>query len=384
MPFALVVALMLGVYFLVNAYIFVRGWQSLAVVPLWRRVFAVAFWLFAILAIVTQVMRVRGAGGGAFDMLSGASAMWMAVMLYGFLAVVAIDLLRIAGWIGGVRPAFIYENYLLSKAVLFGIVSLALIAVLAWGYRNARYPKVTQLNVVVDKPAGEVKQLRVVLLSDLHLGHVTGRPFLARVVDAVNAEQPDVVLLAGDTFDGGPAPVIRRGAGEEFRRLRSNYGTFAVTGNHEYIGQMEQGDAVEQAMAYLAANGVTPLQDSAVLIDNAFYVVGRSDRELKSRKPVADLLASLDNTRPVIVLDHQPYELEKAEAAGVDLNLSGHTHHGQLWPFGHLTRRLFEQDWGYLRRGDTHFYVSCGTGTWGPAVRTSGYAEITVIDLTFR
>jgi predicted MPP superfamily phosphohydrolase len=343
----------------------------------------VVFWIFAVSAVVTQVMRVCGAGGGVFDTLSGVSAMWMAVMLYGFLAVAAIDLLRLAGWIGGIKPGLLHENYQLSKVILFGIVSLALIAISAWGYRNARYPRTTRLEVAVDKPAGDVKQLRVVLLSDLHLGHVTGRPFLARVVGAVNAEQPDIVLLAGDTFDGGPAPVIRRRQGAEFLQLQSTYGTFAATGNHEYIGRMEQDDAVEQAMACLAANGVTSLQDSAVLIAGSFYVVGRSDRELKTRKPVADLLAPLDKTLPVIVLDHQPYEFDKAEAAGVDLMLSGHTHHGQLWPFGHLTRRLFEQDWGYLRRGDTHFYVSCGTGTWGPAVRTSGYAEITVIDLTF-
>lgn len=164
--------------------------------------------------------------------------------------------------------------------------------------------------------------------------------------------------------------------------MRAKYGIFAVTGNHEYIG------GVEPSIKYLTEHGITELRDNTVKIADSFYVVGREDRASKGfagiiRKPLNQLLEGVDRTLPVILMDHQPVRLEEAEKNGIDLQLSGHTHHGQLWPFNFITKKIYEVSMGYKQKGSTHFYVSCGLGTWGPPIRTGNRPEIVVINLSF-
>ncbi len=373
----------LSIYTVGNIYLFIRGWQALEIMGRQRVWFVVVFWIVALSFITSQVLRMKGISGAVLDAFFITGSYWVAIMLYGFLLLLAIDILRIIGWIGHIKPDFIYQNYLLSKAVAFGAVCMVLVIILGFGYRNAHHSQVTHLEIPINKQAGQLQQLRIAMVSDIHLGHVTGKKFLSRVVDALNEQHPDIILLAGDTFDGGPEPVIKKGMGVEFDRLKSRYGTYIVSGNHEYIGQQEMKNAVNTAFDYLAGHHVTALQDSVVLIDNSFYVAGRKDLASGQRKTISDLLAATDKQLPVILLDHQPYHFEKVEQAGVDLQLSGHTHHGQMWPLNYITRKIYEQDWGYLQKNQSHFYVSCGVGTWGPPVRTAGHSEIVVIDLKF-
>ena len=371
------------IYIIGNVYLFVRGWQALEIIGRQRVWFAGLFWILALSFIVTQILRVKGASGIVFDLFFVAGSFWIAVMLYGFISLLSIDIMRIIARIGNIKPEFVYHNYPLAKAVLFGVVCLVLTLILYIGHGNASRFKVTRLEVSIDKQAGHLTELRVAMVSDIHLGQITGRKFLSRVVDVLNEQQADIVLLVGDTFDGAPDPVIKTDAGVEFERLKSKYGTYVVSGNHEYIGGRENPDAVNTAFDYLASRGVTSLQDAVVLIDSAFYVAGRKDRQAGQRKTIPDLLAEMDSRLPVILLDHQPYNLEKAEHAGVDLQLSGHTHHGQMWPLNLITRKIYEQDWGYLQKGKSHFYVSCGVGTWGPPIRMASRSEVVVIDLKF-
>ncbi len=381
--FAMFLFIALSIYIIGNIYMYVRGWQALELLGRNRMWFTILFWILALSFIASMLLRVKGVSGGLFDAFSMIGSFWIAVMLYGFLSLVVIDIIRIIGWAGNIKPAFIYQNYPLSKAVLFGIVCFLLVIITGLGSRNARNPQVTHLDLKIDKNAGTSPGLRVAMVSDIHLGHVTGRPFLKRVVDKLNEQDADIILLVGDTFDGGPEPVIQKDMGQEFGRLKSKYGTFVVSGNHEYIGKRENKDAVKISFDYLASHGVNPLLDKVVLIDSSFYIAGRKDRQAGQRKTISDLLQSVDGQLPVILLDHQPYQLEKAEQAGVDLQLSGHTHHGQMWPLNYITRKVYEQDWGYLQKGKSHFYVSCGVGTWGPPIRTAGYSEVVVIDLKF-
>jgi predicted MPP superfamily phosphohydrolase len=201
---------------------------------------------------------------------------------------------------------------------------------------------------------------------------------LTRIVRTINEHQPDLVVLVGDIFDGNPEPVISKDMGAVFNHLQTRYGVFFANGNHERGGERGQ-----VAVNYLASRGIQPLLDTVVLIDNSFYLAGRIDRSTRTRKTATDLLHGVDMQLPVIMLDHQPYNLEEAEQAGVDLQLSGHTHHGQLFPLNYITKKIYEQDWGYLKKGKTNFYVSCGTGTWGPPVRTAGYSEVVIVDLEF-
>jgi predicted MPP superfamily phosphohydrolase len=304
-------------------------------------------------------------------------------MLYGFIILLTVDILRIAGWAGNIRPDFIYHNYPFAKAIMFGMFCLVITFILAMGNINANRLKINHLKVNVAKEAAHLKKLRVVMASDFHLGHINGRKSLARIVDAMNEQNPDIVLLAGDVFDSSPEPVIKNNIGVEFDRLQTKYGAYFATGNHEYIGERAMKNAKKTILAYLQSHGIQPLLDSVVLIDSSFYVAGRKDRSDGNRKTVPELLHDVNRLLPVIMLDHQPFHLDEVEQAGVDLHLSGHTHHGQMWPLNYITRKLFEQDWGFLQKGNSFFYVSCGVGTWGPPIRTAGYSEIVVIDLEF-
>jgi predicted MPP superfamily phosphohydrolase len=215
------------------------------------------------------------------------------------------------------------------------------------------------------------------------MGTLIGPRRTGKLVDSINALNPDIILLAGDIVDEDLAPVIRQNLGEALTRLKAPLGVYGITGNHEYIG------GAEAAVKYLEAHGITMLRDSVVKVADAFYVAGREDRDKnrfsgKPRKEVKELLLGADLSRPVILLDHQPFALEKAMEAGVDLQLSGHTHHGQLWPLNFITRAVYEVSMGYKKKGNTHFYVSPGFGGWGPPVRTGHRPEVVSILLRFR
>jgi len=304
---------------------------------------------------------------------------WVAVMLYGTLLLVVIDLFRVCN----IRPEFIYANLPLSKAIMFGAVCVALSVILVAGYRHAHRPKPTFVEMAVDKKAGDLTKLRLAMVSDIHLGHLHGRKKLARIINAINEQQPDLVLFVGDILDGSPTPFIQKDMGVEFARLHPQYGAYIIAGNHEYFGERTMRNALKSTLDYLASYGVQPLLDSVVFINSSFYVAGRKDRSVRARKTLPDLLRDIDPQLPIIIADHQPYHLNEAEEAGVDLQLSGHTHHGQLWPINYITRKIYELDWGFLRKGKTNYYVSCGVGTWGPPVRTAGYSEVVVIDMIF-
>jgi predicted MPP superfamily phosphohydrolase len=193
------------------------------------------------------------------------------------------------------------------------------------------------------------------------------------------------VLIAGDVVDDSPKPMERKHLGELLAQLNAPLGVYYVQGNHELYGNFSH------TIHYLQRHGLTALLDTALLIDDSFYVVGRLDRSNgrgfeagKNRKTLEELLAGIDQSKPVILLDHQPYELDKTVAAGVDVQLSGHTHRGQMWPLTLITKRMYEVDHGYLRKGGTHFYVTEGIGTWGPKVRIGTRSEIVLLKIFFK
>jgi predicted MPP superfamily phosphohydrolase len=157
---------------------------------------------------------------------------------------------------------------------------------------------------------------------------------------------------------------------------------YAITGNHEYIG------GVDDAVNYLEEHGLKIIRDSSILINNSLYIVGREDKDKytftkQKRKTINDLTQNIDKEKPIILLDHQPFNLNSTIKAGIDVQISGHTHHGQLWPFNYITNKIFEISSGYKQKGNTHFFVSTGFGTWGPPVRLGNRPEIIELTLIF-
>jgi predicted MPP superfamily phosphohydrolase len=205
------------------------------------------------------------------------------------------------------------------------------------------------------------------MVSDIHLGNLIDNSRLQDLVSQINTLHPDIILLAGDIIDEDVQPFMSQGMHITFRQLQAPYGVYAVLGNHEYIGGNP-----EYIVAALTNAGVNVLRDQVVKVADSFYVAGRDDRSVerqlsagRQRQPLPSLLANLDTGLPLILLDHQPYRLDDSQANGVDLQLSGHTHYGQIFPNNLITGMIYEDDWGYLQKGKFQAIVSCGYGTWG-------------------
>lgn len=379
--FLIFFSIVFTVYAAVNFYIFARGWQALPQGSAIRKIYLIVF-LIAFLSFLSGRILERFNTSVFSDVLVWIGSFWFAAILYFFIIVVFFDLLRTINASTPLYPSFATFNYERTKLIVFTLSVLIVGGLLTYGFFNAKKPQVKYLEYKISKNAGELKTLNIAMISDLHLGTIIENSRLTDIVEKINALNPDIILLAGDIVDEDLGPVIRNNLGETLKNLSSKYGTFGITGNHEYIG------GVEEACEYLTAHGITMLRDSVVKIDNAFYIAGREDKDIsrftgKKRKTVDALLKEIDRSFPVIMMNHQPAEFDDAVKNEVDLHLSGHTHYGQLFPLNFITDLVFELSYGSMRKGQTNFYVSTGVGTWGPPVRIGNSPEILSIKLIF-
>ena len=237
--------------------------------------------------------------------------------------------------------------------------------------------RVNDYTVEVPRRSSASTQLKVVFASDFHLGVLTEADFMDRFVALVNAQEADVVLLGGDILEGD-----RRGEAFDrfeahFRRLRSRYGVYAVPGNHEGYGGVRD--------EFYGRADIRLLRDAVEKIDGVCYLAGRDDGgRSRGRKTIEALLDGLPDDLPLILLDHRPTDLENVSRTRVDIQFSGHTHHGQLFPINFITNREYELSWGYLKKRQTHFFVTSGVQLWGPRVRTAGHSEILLVRVELR
>lgn len=361
-PFLIFFSIVLVIYSLINYYIFTKGLQFFSG---FTKIYAFGFWIIVAAYPVGRVLE-RLYPSLLSTILIWIGAFWLGFMVYFLLFSALTDLLSLI-----IR---VFHFPLLSpsvKQLLFYSVLLASSLLIVIGHFNARFPRVKHLDLHL--PVS--KQVKMVMLSDVHLGTLVGPNRINYIVNRINELNPDIVVFAGDVIDEDVGPVIRQNLGNALTEIKAPLGVYAITGNHEYIG------GAKSAVEYLQNHGIKVLRDTSVLIDDNFYLIGREDRESNRfsnvvRKPLTDITKGLMPNKAKILLDHQPFELNKAVEAGIDLSLSGHTHHGQLWPFNFITKAVFENSFGYLKKGSTQFYVSCGAGTWGPPIRTSSRAEI--------
>ncbi len=375
--FILIVSLILSIYGLANYYIYLRGLQAFRPIGTLRAVYIVAF-IFLGVSYIASVFLERADIIALGKPLSWIGSFWLGAFAYLLLITAAIDLLRLVDHFISYFPPFITSDP--SRAARVAAVStVSIVAVIViYGFVNAHLIRVRTLDIVVPKEAGGRKTLNIVMASDIHLSSIIGNGRINRIVEEINGLSPDLVLLPGDVVDGDLSPVIRQNLGESLRQIKAPLGVYAVTGNHEYIG------GVEKACRYITDHDVKMLHDSTIFVGGSFYIVGREDRSArKKRRPLKELMESVDRKYPVILMDHQPFHLEEAESNGVDLQLSGHTHHGQFWPFNYITDMVYEMSYGYIVKGSAHIYVSSGVGTWGPPLRIAADPEIVSIRMKF-
>ena len=343
-----------------NFYVFFRLWHIL---PAGRVVLVVT-------ATLLVLCFFAGMLGGSFlpaNIVGFAyriGTAWFFVALYLLFIFLFLDLLRL------VLPMqkILYENWL-----TFGVLTVVLTGVFTYGYFNYLNIKRVELDISINKP---INPLKIVAISDTHLGYSIGKAELDKWLKLINRENPDIVLIAGDITDNHTEPLAKRNF--SFGEINSRYGVFACLGNHEYI---PDGSKISHSLNFLQNAKVTVLRDTALLINNEFYLVGRDDRMNTRRKPLSELLQTLDTSLPIILLDHQPFNLEETAENSIDLQFSGHTHAGQLPPVSWITKRMYEISHGYLRKGNSHIYVSSGIGIWGGKFRIGTQSEYVVINL---
>lgn len=323
---------------------------------------------------VAETLSHRGAGGwGKIVMIVGYDA--LPLLLYLVLTVVASDIAIAAARLFGIlsrdavgRPRF--------RQVRLAVALVVPVLVVAAGIANYHHLRVREYTVEVPRRSSPAKELTIAFAADLHLGAITAGHFMERFVAKVNAAAPDIVLIGGDVLEGDRRGEDTGRFEAQFRRLRARYGVYAAPGNHEGHGGRRT-DLFERA-------GITMLEDAVVKIDDAIYLAGRNDAHSRNRKPVADLLRDTPRDLPVVLLDHRPTDLENIARAGVDIQLSGHTHHGQLFPINWITDREYELSWGHIVKGRTQVFVTSGVQLWGPPVRTAGSSEILLVRVLFR
>jgi len=285
------------------------------------------------------------------------------VLLYAVLTFLLLDMGRIC--------RLVPHSWLYSNGTVAAAVFLFLFGLLLYGNIHYRHKVRVPLTLTTQKPLPH--DYKLLLASDLHLGYHNPRRELARWVDMMNAEQPDLILIAGDIIDVSVRPLLEEDMAAEFRRLTAP--VYACLGNHEYYSGMPQ------AQQFYRDAGIRLLSDTAAMIDSSLVIIGRDDRTNLRRKPVSELVTNADLSKYTILLDHQPYNLERTEAAGIDFQLSGHTHRGQVWPLSWVTDKIYECSWGYHQRGQTRYYVSSGLGIWGGKFRIGTQSEYVVATL---
>jgi len=371
-------SIVLIIYSLVNIYIYYKGYNSIQGLQSHRLIYTITFFFLSAIFIVAKILETKHSSVIS-DVLNILGGFWLAFMLYGFIFFLISDILililKLTGILGG-------DNILLFRRWSFMITATLSSLLIIGGFINAVIPVVKEYNITINKPAGEIKTLRIAAVSDIHLGSIIRKRSIKKLSGMLQKMNPDIVLLLGDIVDGEIGPVLRDDLLQYFTCPKCNDGLFAITGNHEFIG------GGSRTIPYIESKGIRVLKDEMVTLEGGIQLIGRIDRDSyrfyrKERLSLGELMKQADTSKPVILLDHQPFHLDESVKYGVDLQLSGHTHNGQMWPLNYVTSKIYELSYGYLKKGNSQFIVSSGYGLWGPRVRSGSRSEVLLINITF-
>ncbi|MBR6490332.1 MAG: metallophosphoesterase [Muribaculaceae bacterium] len=352
-----IVALLAQVYVLWHVY-------HVLPFPAWGK------WIVVALMVLALAMMFVGLFG-AFDRMPLSlasvtyeiSTSWLIVFLYLLITFVVLDLGRLVH--------LVPKDWLYSNAWTSGIITALIGGLLVYG--NIHYNNKVREPLTLETGKHLTKPVKVVMVSDLHLGYHNRKAEWQRWMKMINDENPDLILVAGDIVDGYARPLIEENVAADFRQLGAPI--VACLGNHEYI------TGIDKSLDFYEKAGITLLRDTTLTIGD-LVIAGRDDLYNRRRKPVKQLLNDVDKEKFVILLDHQPYKLEEAQKNGVDFQFSGHTHEGQIWPLSLLVHRMYENAWGFCKKGDTRYYVSSGLGIWGGKYRIGTRSEYIVATIT--
>jgi predicted MPP superfamily phosphohydrolase len=372
----LFLSIVFTIYFLGNSYIFLKGYY---VIPRDQRIlYTIIFLSLAVTFIVAKILEQEHSSVFS-DVLNVIGGFWIGFMFYAsmflFISDIAALILRIPGIISN-HNIMDFRKWAFLATLAFSVVMIA------GGFINAVIPVIKEYNITIAKPSDEIKNLRIAAVSDIHLGSVIRKRSMKKLSAMLEDMRPDIVLLLGDLVDGELGPVLRGDLLKYFTGPDTKDGLYAITGNHEFIG------GAKRTIPYIESKGIRVLKDEIVTLPGGIQLVGRLDRDSfryfgKERLSLEELMKDIDHSRPIILLDHQPLKLGESEKNGIDLQLSGHTHNGQMWPLNYITGSIFELSYGYMKRSNTQYIVSSGFGLWGPRIRSGSRSEVLLINIEF-
>jgi predicted MPP superfamily phosphohydrolase len=348
------------IYLVGNGYLFWRTWQAMGGLPMWYKILgSLLFWVlvFALFAAIglCEVPMPDWMLNLMFRIGSG----WMVFLLYMVLLLAVFDVARL--FLPTMKNPFWYALPLTISLLFYGYIN----------YKNVRVEK---LEIKLAKCFGK-ETMRIVAISDVHLGYGTGHSALKGYVEKINSYNPDIIFISGDLIDNNIKPLLAAPFDKTLSDLRAPMGIYMVPGNHEYIC------GIDASAEFLKRTPIQLLRDSIVTLPNGIQIVGRDDYSNRHRKSLGELISNTIEAYPIIVLDHQPYQLSETDSLKVDLQLSVHTHRGQVWPLSVLVDNMYEQSHGYRKWSYSHIWVSCGLSLWGPPFRIGTNSDFAVIDL---
>lgn len=385
--------ILLNVYLLRWMYLWVGSCHYLFQTMTFRIIFAILY-IFASTSLLSGFLIKKPRFLHRLLKISG--NYFLGIFMYTLMVVLMADGIRL------ILKYVLHVSWIQQKYVftVTGAICAAFLVLLSlYGIFHAKKITVTSYQVTVNKKVPNMDSLKIVLLADTHFGYNAGVIHAREIVRKINKQNPDLVCIAGDIFDNEYDAIMEPTKMEKvLRKIKSRYGVYACWGNHDLNEPILAGFTFKQApedvkdprmKKFLENSNIHPLKDESVLIDDRFYVVGRKDASLtekigETRKTPEQLMSSLDKSKPVFIIDHQPKELQELADAGADLDLCGHTHDGQLFP-GNLTiKAMWENPRGLLQKDSMTNVVTSGAGVWGPAMRIGTDSEICVINVSFK
>lgn len=345
-----------------NVYVLWHVWRILPL-PSWAKVVVVTLMVFAFLLLFVGFSRHVNLSMPLATVVYEIGTSWLIILLYLFMAFLLLDIGR---WVHLVPATFLKNSWSGTLAVTAFMFFIFL-------YGNIHYHQKVRQPLTLTTGKTLSRKMKVVMLSDLHLGYHNRRSEFAKWVDKINEEKADLILVAGDIIDKNIQPLEEQEMHQEFLRL--NAPVVACLGNHEYYG------GESNALLFYKKADITLLRDSVTTVGD-LCIIGRDDRSNPKRKALSELMKGVDSTKYLVVLDHQPIQLEEAEQNGIDFQLSGHTHHGQVWPISWITESIYECAFGEWQRGSTRYYVTSGIGIWGGKFRIGTRSEYVVAEIT--
>ncbi|WP_042456866.1 metallophosphoesterase [Neobacillus dielmonensis] len=364
--------LFIVVFLIYNLLIFYIGWNGLKwLKSIFNGIKRRLKYLYWILLVLFAYSFIISRWAGDHNLINWTGAIWLGLF---YIFMILLPLVNLTVYL------IKFTNIARDKAIKWaGIITLLIAACLfTVGVFTAYHPVVTSYKISIPKQVEGEKNYKIVMASDLHFSYMVGSGQAEKLVRMINSLHPDLVLLPGDMISDDIDPYLKEGIPDILKKIKAP--VYASLGNHD------REDPNVDLIKTFNNSGMKLLADEVVELDNGITLVGRKDRGYQDVKRMAlsELMVQTNPTKPVILLEHQPYDLDIAKRNGVDLILSGHTHQGQIFPGNLVTNRIYENDWGYLKKGQLQSIVSSGYGFWGTPLRIGTKSEVVQIDISFK